>query len=191
MEETVLLIGETYIKENSVLNGNVDVSEIRKSAYYKQDLVIQPILGTIFYREIQLAYSAATAGITPLTADQEELLMYIKPALVNHAVAEVAFFLTLNVKNVGIQTQNGDNNNSVSDNTMWTVVQQITKRAEFYEERLRKWLCANASKFPTYQSQTNNSTDMEPEKGISAYNLPFGRYKSRFNYWNRGMSGLY
>lgn len=191
MEETILLIGETYIKENSVLNGNVDVSEIRKSAYYKQDLVIQPILGTTFYREIQLAYSAATAGITPLTADQEELLMYIKPTLVNHAVSEVAFFLTLNVKNVGVQTQNGDNNNSVGDNTMWTVVQQITKRAEFYEQRLRNWLCVNGSKFPTYISQENTTTDMVPEKKISAYNLPFGRYKSNFNCWNRGMRGLY
>jgi hypothetical protein len=191
MEETVLLIGEQYIRENSVLNNNVDTIEITKSAYYIQDLIIQPILGTTFYREVMLAYSAATAGITPLTEDLDELLMYIKPTLVNHAAAEVTMFLTLNVKAKGVQTQNGDFTNSVGDNTMWTVVKQITKRAEFYEERLRNWLHCNGSKFPTYKSQQNTNTDMVPEIGKSAYNSPIGFYKSRFNNWNRGMTKLY
>jgi len=189
--ETILLIGELYIRENSVLNGNVDVSEIKKSAYYMQDLTIQPILGKTFYHEIMNAYSAATANITPLTPDQEELINLIKPALVHHATAEVTFFLSLNVKNKGVSTQNGENSNSVSENTMFTVVKQITKRAEFYEERLRNWLCDNASKFPTYKSTENQNTDLRPDTQKSAYNSPIGFYKSRFNGWNNRMNNLY
>lgn len=189
--ETTLLIGEQYIREWSVLNNNVEVTDIQKSAYYMQDLIIQPILGTTFYEEIMTAYSGATNGGAPLTDDQTTLLEYIKPALLHHAAAETTFFLTLNVKNKGVQTQRGDFSDSVSENTMFTVKAQITKRANFYEERLRIWLCDNASLFPTYKSSTNQSTDMTPDTGKSAYNSPIGFYKSNFNRMNNRLRNNY
>lgn len=168
---TVLFISEEYIRENTVFNLNVDTKDITQSAYVAQDLHIQPILGTTFYNELELAYSAQT-----LDANQTELMMFIKPALSYHAAAMTLPFLAYNIKNKGPQVQFGDNSSNVDNSTFHFLRKEIENRAEFYTQRLIAYLCQNANLFPTYQSSQNTGTDMAPNHQRSGYKNQIGLY---------------
>lgn len=168
---TVLFIGEEYIRENTVFNLNVDVKDIEQSAYVAQDMHIQPILGTTFYRELEIAYSAQT-----LTPDEEVLMEYIKPALAYQAAQMTLPFLAYNVKNKGPVTQFGENASNVDASTFHFLRKEIQNRAEFYTQRLVAYLCQNANLYPSYVSSENASNDMAPNHQKTGYKNQIGTY---------------
>jgi hypothetical protein len=167
----VLFIGEEYIRENTVFNLNVDIKDIEQSAGVAQDMHIQPILGTTFYNYLETAYSAQT-----LTADEQELMSYIKPALAYQAAQMTLPFLAYNVKNKGPVTQFGENATNVDAGTFHFLRKEIQNRAEFYTQRLVAYLCKNANLFPLYVSSENASNDMAPNHQKSGYKNQIGLY---------------
>jgi len=65
----VLFISETYVKNNSVIDENVDVRLILPSIRDAQELRMHPILGTPFYNDLRDKIAAGT-----LNADEINLL---------------------------------------------------------------------------------------------------------------------
>jgi len=181
MFENILFIDEEYIRDYGLLNGNVDTTEIMKSVYFIQDLHVMPVLGTTFNNELLTKFSGGTAN-----ADELALIEYIKPVVLHFTVAAVSFFTSLNLKNKGIVRSTGDFTEAVDNTTILLAKTEIEKRGEFYKNRLINYLCANASLFPTYQSSTNQNTDMVPQTPIG-YSSNVGFYNSRWNryYGNR------
>jgi hypothetical protein len=167
----VLFIGEEYIRENTVFNLNVDIKDIEQSAGVAQDMHIQPILGTTFYNELELAYSAQT-----LTPDEITLMEYIKPALAYQAAQMTLPFLNYNIKNKGSVQQFGENASSIDAGTFHFLRKEIQNRAEFYTQRLVAYLCKNANLYPSYISSENASNDMAPNHQRSGYKNQIGLY---------------
>ena len=171
MQTTILFVGEEYLRETIMFNQNVDIKDLEQSAYVSQDMHIQPILGTTFYNELQLAYSAQT-----LSPDQEELVSFIKPALAYQAAQMTLPFLNYNIKNKGAVQQFGENATSIDSTTFHFLRKEIQNRAEFYTQRLVAYLCQNSNLFPSYISSTNISTDMAPSNQRSGYKNQIGLY---------------
>ena len=176
----ILFISETYLRDNTPLSQNLDIQDIVPNIDPAQDMYIQPILGTNFYNALLLIYSAQ-----PLNANETVLVNHIKPALAYRAAEMSMPFIQYQIKNKGPQTQSGDNSSSVDNPVLSYLRNELKNRAEFYETRLVKYLCANASLFPDYQ--TNNGTDITPSNQRNAFDSGFALYPNcnRFNRFNK------
>ena len=104
-------ITETYLKTNTPITANVDVTDVTPYIATQAQLRAQPILGTVFYKHLLDAYNLQT-----LTNDEQTLVEFIQPVVAWRSAEDAIFGLTYQLKNKGLQTQFGDNSGSVSRN---------------------------------------------------------------------------
>jgi hypothetical protein len=152
---SVYFISENFLKATTAISANVDVNSIAPFIPTAQDMYIQDSLGSNFYKYLWAAYSAQT-----LTADEVTLVEKIKPALAWRAAEMTLPSLTYQVKNKGPQVQFGDNSGQITLEELNYLRNEFKNKAEFYEERLKKFLCLSGTAYPQYQN--NNSTDISP-----------------------------
>ncbi len=69
----IYFITETYLKTNTPITANVDVTDVTPYIATQSDLRVQPILGTTFYKYMLNAYNTQT-----LTNDEETLVEFIQ-----------------------------------------------------------------------------------------------------------------
>ena len=166
---TIDFVSESYLRENTVFNQNLDIKDIVQNIGPAQDMHIQPVLGTNFYNDLLNSYSAQT-----LTANEIILVGHIKPALAYRAAEMALPFIQYQIKNKGPQTQNGDNSNSVDNTVLSYLRNELQNRAEFYETRLTKYLNANSSLFSGYTNDNND--DITPDGSTNTYDSGFATY---------------
>jgi len=153
----IYFVTENYLKTQTPITANIDVNNIVPFIKTQSDMRIMPILGTYFYNYILTAYNAQT-----LTVDEEELVTYIQPAIAWRSAEDAAFGLSYQLKNKGIQTQNGDYSNNVNQSEVNFVQDHYAQKASFYESRLWKYLDTNRDLFANFISQLNRDSDIRP-----------------------------
>ena len=102
-------ITENYLKTNTPITANVDVTDVTPYIATQSALRIQPILGTTFYNHLLAAYNAQT-----LTNDEITLVEFIQPVIAWRSAEDAVFGLSYQLKNKGLQTQNGDSENQAT-----------------------------------------------------------------------------
>jgi len=150
-------ITETYLKVNTPITANVDVTDVTPYVATQAALRIQPILGTTFYNHMLAAYNAQT-----LTPDEVDLVEFIQPVIAWRSAEDAVFGLTYQLKNKGLQTQSGDYSASVSRNEVAFGMDHYAQKASFFEQRLIRWLLTNKALFPIFISTANLDTDLRP-----------------------------
>ena len=150
-------ITETYLKTNTPITANVDVTDVTPYIATQSALRIQPILGTTFYNHMLNAYNTQT-----LTPDEIDLVEFIQPVIAWRSAEDAVFGLTYQLKNKGLQTQSGDFSASVSRSEVAFGMEHYAQKASFFEQRLIRWLLANRNLFPIFISTTNMDTDLRP-----------------------------
>jgi uncharacterized Zn-finger protein len=153
----IYFVTENYLKTQTPITANIDVNNIVPFIKTQSDMRIMPILGTYFYNYILTAYNDQT-----LTVDEEELVTYIQPAIAWRSAEDAAFGLSYQLKNKGIQTQNGDYSNNVNQSEVNFVQDHYAQKASFYESRLWKYLDTNRDLFANFISQLNKDSDIQP-----------------------------
>lgn len=156
---TVLFISENYLKSNTTFSDNVDVKLILSNIKPAQDFYIQDLLGTNLYLDLQTKYSAQT-----LSNVEEQLVDIIKLATVYRAAEMSLPFMNLQIRNKGIVKLDSENAKQSDLAEMKYLRNEFKDRAEFYEERIIKFLQNNESSFPLYENDTN--TDISPSAKI-------------------------
>jgi len=150
-------ITENYLKTNTPITANVDVTDVTPYIATQSALRIQPILGTTFYNHMLAGYNAQT-----LTNDEVDLVEFIQPVIAWRSAEDAVFGLTYQLKNKGLQTQNGDYSASVSRAEVAFGMEHYAQKASFFEQRLIRWLLANKTLFPIFISALNTDTDLRP-----------------------------
>ena len=150
-------ITETYLKTNTPITANVDVTDVTPYIATQSALRVQPILGTTFYNHMLTAYNNQT-----LTPDEIDLVEFIQPVIAWRSAEDAVFGLTYQLKNKGLQTQNGDYSASVSRSEVAFGMEHYAQKASFFEQRLIRWLLANRNLFPIFISTANQDTDLRP-----------------------------
>jgi len=140
-------ITETYLKTNTPITANVDVTDVTPYIATQSALRIQPILGTTFYNHMLTAYNNQT-----LTPDEIDLVEFIQPVIAWRSAEDAVFGLTYQLKNKGLQTQNGDYSASVSRSEVAFGMEHYAQKASFFEQRLIRWLLANNCSFFQWSS---------------------------------------
>lgn len=151
-------ITETYLKTNTPITANVDVTDVTPYIATQAQLRVMPILGTVFYDDLLTKYNAQT-----LDPDEEILVAFIQPVIAWRSAEDAVFGLTYQLKNKGLQTQFGDNSSSVSRSEVAFGMEHYAQKASFFEMRLIKYLVKNKSLYPIFTSTENRDTDLRPQ----------------------------
>lgn len=162
-----LLIKEDKLKSMTYISDNVDAKVITPNIEYCQDVYIQPLLSSMLYKDI---IAAIEADITLSNNSAYKTLLddYIHKALAWYVMSEIGDATTYKVANKAVSKMNGDNTQPASMEELIRLNQKYKDRAEYYGQRLRKFLLANLDTYPLYL-QSNEGVDRIPPKS-TAYN---------------------
>jgi len=151
-------ITETYLKTNTPITANVDVTDVTPYIATQAQLRVMPILGSVFYNYLLNKYNNQT-----LTNDEQKLVEFIQPVVAWRSAEDAIFGLSYQLKNKGLQTQFGDYSGSVSRAEVAFGMEHYAQKASFFEQRLIRYLLANKNLYPLFTSQENRDTDLRPQ----------------------------
>lgn len=164
MSLNVLFISVDTIKDRSGLHNNLDEKLVFPEIKAAQDIYILPALGSAQYNRLQ-------DGITNnnLTGLETTLLNdYIVDTLINFVLSELPQGISYQFYNKGLLRKTGDNSEYPSMQDMIDVANRYKSRAEFYKQRLIKYLRENIAQFPLYSNYGSGIDAIKPER--DAYN---------------------
>lgn len=169
----VLFISETYVKNNSLIDENVDMRLVLPSIRDAQELRMHPILGTPFYNDLKDKITAGT-----LNADEINLLdNYVAPSMLQWTLYECSASMLFKYRNKSVSTKNSENSQPISYQDLQFLRDEWKNKAEERDQRLINYLCDNSTLFPKYNEA---SDDLTPKK--TAYQTGF---------WLGGASSTY
>ena len=155
----IFFVTENYLKTQTPITANVDVNDVTPFIRTQSDIRVQPILGTYFYKYMLTGYNAQT-----LNNDEETLVTYIQPVVAWRSAEEAVFGLSYQLKNKGLQMQNGDYSTSVTKEEVNFAQDHYAQKASFYEARLFKFLKDNKDLYPEFISELNKDSDIRPTR---------------------------
>lgn len=157
-----LFIGANTIKERTAVHSNIDDKSIMSEIKTAQDMFILPALGTALYNRLQDGIENAN-----LTVQETALLdNYITDTLVYFVLSELPIGLSYQFYNKGLVRKSSENTDTPSMNELIDVANRFRARAEYYKQRLIKFLRANASNslFPEYLNPGSGIDTIIPER---------------------------
>jgi hypothetical protein len=137
-------ITESYLKTNTPITANVDVTDVFPYVATQAQLRVMPILGTVFYNHLLEAYNDQT-----LTPEEEQLVAFIQPVIAWRSAEDAVFGLTYQL--------------SVSRSEVAFGMEHFAQKAAFFEMRLIRYLVKNRAEYPIFISHENRDTDLRPQ----------------------------
>lgn len=161
-------VTENYIKVNTPITANVNITEVLPLIKGAADMWTQSTLGTYFYNYLLEHYNAQD-----LTSVEETLVALIQPSVAWRAAADAVIELSFQLKNKGIQTQSGDFSANGESKMVQFMNRHYSQKAEFYEQKMWEYLIKNKSLYPQFTDPLNNNS--------ACLNYCNGREGSKFN----------
>lgn len=148
MIRDVLLISESAIKENSIINDNTFGKWILPSIQYAQENNLQSVLGECLYQRI--CYLVQQNLINQIEyADYKNLLdNYIQPFLLNQVISDIIPDVNVKIANIGTVISNDEHVQNISQKDMELLRNQYVARADFYCKKLQTYLKENEGLYP-------------------------------------------
>jgi len=159
MSLNTLFISVQNIKDRSGLHANVDEKLVLPEIKTAQDIFILPALGSALYNRLQ-------AGITANNLNANEVLLldnYIADTLVHYVLSELPMGLSYQFYNKGLLRKGGENTENPSMQDMIDVANRYKARAEFYKQRLIKYLKQNNALYPNYLNFGSGIDSIKPD----------------------------
>ncbi len=159
MSKNTLFISVQSIKDRTGLHANVDEKLVLPEIKTAQDMYILPALGAALYNELQTAVEANS-----FTNLQTTLLDdYIVDCLIYYVMSELPQGLSYQFYNKGLIRKTGENQESPSMQDMIDVANRYRARAEFYKQRLIKYLKQNNALYPNYLNFGSGIDSIKPD----------------------------
>lgn len=144
MIRNVLLISESFLKENSNLSDNTWGKFCLPAIRESQDIHLQTILGTNLYQKILLDVSAGT-----ISNQYKELLDdYIRWYLLYQTLSDIIDILDVKLANMGTIRSNDTYVVDITDEERQRLKQNYAYKAQFYGDRMVDYLLSNKDSFP-------------------------------------------
>ena len=161
MSRNILFVSVNTIKERTGVHNNLDEKLINPEILASQDMYILPCLGTALYNRLQDGIQNDNLS----SLESEILDTYITPALVYYVLSELPMGLSYQFYNKGLIRKSGDGQENPSASDMIDVADRYKSRAEFYKQRLVKFLKEKAVKglLNLYLNPGNTIDTMIPE----------------------------
>lgn len=162
---TAIFITEDYLKENTIINGNVDMKYLLANLKTVEDMYIHQILGTNLYRELnnQIIANTVTSANSVLIEE------YIQPTMIYYLLSELPYDMVYKWENKSIVKKSSDNSVPIELNEIEKLASQKLKVAMFYAQRLSDFLCANKETYPAYATTTGEIDELKPRASMYNY----------------------
>jgi hypothetical protein len=168
------LISETFIKERTPLDANVDQKVIKPLIRDAQMLYIRRILGTDLYTKIVADALANAQSGTPIAEPYKTLLnTYVVNILMFRVMVDLVSYISIKERNNGLLRQGNEAGSSASLTEIQRIADNYKKKAEAWEYELNEWLCAKSDDLPEY-TENDDDGDFAPEKSHSAGGIYLG-----------------
>ena len=142
----VLFLSVDYLRDNTVINGNVDSELLEPFILLSQNIHVETIVGTKLYNSIITSIEADT-----LAGDNKTLIdNYIQPALIQWALYEALPFINYKLTNKSIATKSSDNSEAVELDELHYLRTNVRDNAETMSERATKFLKNNTDIYPLF-----------------------------------------
>jgi hypothetical protein len=168
MSKNVLLISVDILKDRTGIHTNIDEKLLYPEIKVAQDMYIHPILGTALYNKIINEVDAGTIG-----GDYQDLLDdYIIDCLIYYVLAGLPQALSYQYWNKGVVRKQGTDTELPSMSELIDISEKYRIRAEWYAERLNKYLkqYADENFLPEYVSPGDTIDTIQPEE--VSYTMP-------------------
>jgi hypothetical protein len=150
----VLLVSEKKLKAYTNINRNVDQDILKAELQISQDIDLQTILGTKFYKHLMDQVTISGDTFSP----EEKILVdeYIAPYLIQTSYFNAIPFIMYRTMNNGIVQGTQENATSIDTGTMQYLRNIQKQRADFYLQRLMDYLLIGRgqNQFPDYVTQS-------------------------------------
>ena len=159
MSLNILFISVKTIKDRTGLHNNVDDKLVLPEIKAAQDIYILPALGTALYERLQ-------DGVNNNNLNPDETILldnYIVDTLVNYVLSELPQGLSFQYYNKGLLKKTGDDFESPSMQDMLDIAHRFKSRAEYYKQRLIKYLKEKQTLYPQYANYGNRYDSIKPE----------------------------
>ena len=164
----LLFISADYLKENSVINLNVDDKILAMCIERSQDTMVQENIGTTLYNHLQTVI--IDSGSTGLTSYEATLLDdYIIPGLINQSIVAASMALSFKIQTKGVVQQNSENSSAVDEIRLEYMRSEYRKDAEFYFQRAIDYIKSNYNEFRDYY---NVGSDVDLKGLDTSYKCP-------------------
>lgn len=154
MATIVNFIDETYIKKRLSVSESLDIKLLKSSIFDAQNIHIQDAIGTNLYEKINTLLINEEMSDAGNEYYKTLFDNYIKISTLYWMMTESIIFTHYKFTNKGIQVQSAEESAPVETNELKYIMSTIKDKAEFYTDRMKKYICANISSFPEYSSNT-------------------------------------
>jgi hypothetical protein len=157
MSRKILFITPQTIKERTGLHANVDEKLVNPEIMTAQDMFIHPALGTGLYN--RLLDGIEKNNLTDI--EQDLIDTYITPTLVYYVLGELPMGLSFQFYNKGLIRKTGTEQIDPSAADLVDVADRYKARAEWYKNRLIKYVKETASKGVHFREYINPGTGLD------------------------------
>jgi Na+/H+ antiporter NhaB len=153
MSLTPQFISIELLKDQSVINENVDSKLLQPTLIMVQDIYLKQVVGKELYAELitQINAESVTALNTTLLTD------YIQPYLINKVVSELVIDVNYKVKNKALMVGSSDNAQPLDTTGMSIIQTKYRNIAESYRVNLVDYLLDNFTDYPLFNNCNSQS----------------------------------
>lgn len=145
----VLLISENTLKQDGLLNQNLDGCSLQMAIQTAQEQSLQPTLGSKLYRRI-----LSDVEHNSLTEDYQLLLdEYITPFLEYQVISDLQIPISFKTRNTGVSQANQEGISYPTMREIQYLVEYYANKAQFYNQRLYGFLCDNKNKYKEFKEK--------------------------------------
>lgn len=160
-----IFITEDYLKENTIINGNVDDKYLLASLKMVEDIHIKPVLGSGLYAELKTQVTSGSVTSLNRTLIEE----YVQPAMIYWLQVELPVDMVFKWENKSIVRKSSPNSESAAIEDLRWIIDRKDKIARAYTEALTNFLCANAEDYPLYRNYGSGADAVAPIDNINNY----------------------
>ena len=146
-----------------LLNDNVADEYIKSAIMIAQQELVE-LLGDTLYNKLE---DMVTDGSIEDSPYQELLDSFVVPMLEFRSMAELCVITSFKVGNIGMYQNYDQNANSNELSTVKYIEKHWTDKAEFYRNRLVKFLEKNTSTYPEYKCNCENLSGPSDNKVVN------------------------
>jgi len=176
-----LFISETFVKENSEVDENVDMKLINPTIWYCQKEYLEKTLGTVLYNDLATKIIAGTLAGDDLTLVND----YVADALLFWVKHELQVPLLYKFRNKSVGKNTDQNSQPVGFDEHKYLRDYYKPKAQYFTERLEKYLCANEELFPLYctEDEIDELSPRNTPPQVAVYLGPTKPQKDRYGYY--------
>ena len=156
----ILLMSADYFKRNSVVNLNVDDELVIPQILKAQNMYIERICGSNLYNTLltQITSGTLEARMTTLLED------YLQPTFVEYTLYTGLLYFNYKITNKAVSKKGSDNSDPSDLNEVNYLRADIRNDAQYLADRATKFLKANLTTYPEYNTGNSDCDDIKPSR---------------------------